>query len=523
MANKKSILFFVTALFALFFSACDYIAKKAAKELSTEVAEESVEKAAKHVIKRMNWGDLLLILSKENPILEKGIRSLSGKFRKSVVEAANIDGLFLSSLTTSRTLVDEYEIFARNATEISKNADFFRWFAKSNYSSKTLKKAGALDGIIAKEMNGVTHLVNKKSGEVVAKYSDGILKFTHIDNNFFSSNIFKGDLLPNSLYILKGSNGLEYALSVDHLGRILKIESKGITPDELVNNLLRRDGYLDLGTEWNSTFRTIKQSSRGSDVSAEITFKYANDGVTPQHAHIKVEVAGKQRVAKSFANIHKVAEYEEAIKRYAKLNHFPSNKQTKLLAEMSEDKELAKLILDDPNFNIQRWLNTRNHVDKSLLAVTPKKEFPKNARVYAGNVYYFNPHLNSGLKARLARGNGYANLRGMGEFSYDDLIKLDKLYPEGVPFSKEGFPDFKKVAARNSDGSPVIIDIGSLTGNSEKDIRTAENIYKKMGNSAAPGFTWHHIENSTSLLRVRTDIHQLIDHTGGMSMSGLKQ
>ena len=522
MANRREVLFFIVLAIAVIFASCDNIAKKAVKEFSSEVVEESAEKAAKHVVKKMNWDDLLLILSKENPILEKGLRSFSGSFRKSIVDAVNVDGIFKSSLSSSRTLIDEYDVFVMEAAELSKNADFFRWFAKSDYSSKSLGKLGALDGIIAKEINGVSSLVDKKTGEIIAKYSDGVLKFSNINNDFFASNLFKGDLLPNSLYKLKGANGLEYTLLVDNLGRILKVESKGITPDELVNNILRRDGYIDLGNEWNSIFRTIKQSSRGNDVSAVVTFKYADDGITPQYAHVKADVAGKERVAKSFSNIHKVAEYEEVIKRFAKLNNFPADKQTKLLAEMSEDSELAKLVLLNPNLNIQRWLSTRNHVDKSLLAVTPKGEFPINARVYAGNVYYFNPHLNSGLKARLAKGNGYANLRGMGQFSYEDLVKLDKIYPDGVPFSKEGFPDFSKVAAKNSDGTPILVDIGSLTGDSKKDINLAETIFQRNGNKWESGYTWHHVENTTTLLRVPTNIHQLIDHTGGMSMSGLK-
>jgi hypothetical protein len=522
ITNKKYILFLIALTIICISSSCDNITKKTVKKVSSEVAEGSTKKATKHVVKKMNWDDLLLILSKENPILEKGLRSFSGNFRKSIVDATNIDGIFLSSLSSSRTLIDEYYIFVKNASGLSKNADFFRWFAKSNYSSKSLGKVGALDGIIAKEINGVYCLVDNKTSDIIAKYSNGILKFSNIDNKFFTSNLFKGDLLPNSLYKLKGTNGLEYTLSVDNLGRILKVESKGTTPDDLVNNILRRDGYIDLGQDWNSSFKTIKQTSKGNDVSAIITFKYADDGITPQHTHIKIDISGKQQIAKSFSNIHKSAEYEEIIKRFAKFNNFPIDKQTKLLTEMSEDKELAKLILNNPNLNIQRWLNTRNHVDKSLLAITPKGEFPKNGRIYAGNVYYFNPHLNSGLKARLTRNNGYANLRGIGQLSYADLIKLDKMYPNGVPFTKEGFPDFSKVAAKNSDGTPILINIGTLTGDSQKDINIAETIFQEMGNKWEAGYTWHHVENTTTLLRVPTNIHQLVDHTGGMSMSGLK-
>ena len=72
------------------------------------------------------------------------------------------------------------------------------------------------------------------------------------------------------------------------------------------------------------------------------------------------------------------------------------------------------------------------------------------------------------------------------------------------------------------DGNPIKIDIGALTGDSKKNINMAETIFQNMGYSWEEGFTWHHIENTTSLLRVPTQIHQLVDHTGGMSMSGLK-
>ena len=114
------------------------------------------------------------------------------------------------------------------------------------------------------------------------------------------------------------------------------------------------------------------------------------------------------------------------------------------------------------------------------------------------------------------------DLRGMSNLSYEDLVRLDKLYPEGVPFTKQGFPDFSSVAAKGRDGKPIKVDIGKLTGDSKKDINKAETIFQSLGNSWKAGFTWHHIENTTSLLRVPTQIHQLVDHTGGMSMSGLK-
>ena len=114
ITNKKYILFLIALTIICISSSCDNITKKTVKKVSSEVAEGSTKKATKHVVKKMNWDDLLLILSKENPILEKGLRSFSGNFRKSIVDATNIDGIFLSSLSSSRTLIDEYYIFVKN-------------------------------------------------------------------------------------------------------------------------------------------------------------------------------------------------------------------------------------------------------------------------------------------------------------------------------------------------------------------------------------------------------------------------
>ena len=86
-----------------------------------------------------------------------------------------------------------------------------------------------------------------------------------------------------------------------------------------------------------------------------------------------------------------------------------------------------------------------------------------------------------------------------------------------MPFSKEGFPDFTKVAVKDINGKTIKVNIGELTGNSGKDIDIAKKIYQKMGYEEKDGYTWHHIENSTELIRVPTAIHQLIDHAGGMS------
>lgn len=196
-------------------------------------------------------------------------------------------------------------------------------------------------------------------------------------------------------------------------------------------------------------------------------------------------------------------------------------KKAKLLEEMNANEGLAALIHKDPEFNIKRWLNTRNHVDQRKVARTSKGRLVPNGRVYAGNTYYFNPNLNSALMARLKSNNDIVRLKNYGNLTYEDLVRLDNVYPEGVPFNKQGYPDFSKVAFKGKDGKTLRINIGKLSGDSQSDISKAETIFQNMGYKWEEGYTWHHVENTTELIRVPRQIHQLVDHAGGMSTSKL--
>ncbi|WP_147358270.1 HNH endonuclease [Roseburia sp. 1XD42-34] len=86
---------------------------------------------------------------------------------------------------------------------------------------------------------------------------------------------------------------------------------------------------------------------------------------------------------------------------------------------------------------------------------------------------------------------------------------LAKKYPNGVKFTKEGFPDF-------SPYSKVSIKIDGLKGNTSSDF-TAAN--KSIGLKATPkGYTWHHVEDGRTLMLVPTDLHQSVRHTGGAAL-----
>lgn len=90
-------------------------------------------------------------------------------------------------------------------------------------------------------------------------------------------------------------------------------------------------------------------------------------------------------------------------------------------------------------------------------------------------------------------------------------------YPDGVPFTPQGYPDFSGYAKESITFEPVGSSEGMcLTGNHAKDIRMANKI---MGYERTPvGYTWHHSEDMRTLQLVPTDLHRGIRHSGGASL-----
>ncbi len=532
MAHSNKFLIGIALLSFFSLTACKKVAKDVAenvtektiaKEITKETAEDYIEKIGKKELKTLKWVDLYSALTKEMPSLTRAIDNLDVSVREAFQKIINKDLKFVKALTTSNTIIDECQVYSKDAPRLMKDANFMRMFIKSDIARKEGRTC-IIDNLIAKEEKGFVKFYSIKTNNLIADYRDGII-------NVYDRSIMSNELIPNSCYIIKNASGKKCLYNVDDLGRIYSVEAKNITPDEIVSEIINSTGNNDFGPDWDKTLRSIKQSSPNNDVNIKCIFSYADDNeVAPKYARVNADVRGKTIVSTSFenkakriGNVFSAEENNEIIKKYSSKLKLSPEKCQRLLSEMNADNGLAALIHENPEFNIERWMKTRNRVDQNLIVRSPKGKMPQNAIVYAGNVYFFNPHLNSGLQARLRRGNGFADLRGMKNLSYDDLLKFDKLYPDGVPFTKQGFPDFSNVAAKGRDGKPIRVDIGALTGDSKKDINMAETTFQNMGYSWEEGFTWHHVENTTCLLRVPTLIHQLVDHTGGMSMSGLKQ
>jgi len=83
-----------------------------------------------------------------------------------------------------------------------------------------------------------------------------------------------------------------------------------------------------------------------------------------------------------------------------------------------------------------------------------------------------------------------------------------KNHPEtGIPFDKEGFPDFSSVSKKNV---PI-----KFTGSRRKDVKAANEAagYKK----TPEGMVWHHHQDGKTMQFVPRDIHTKTGHDGGFS------
>lgn len=500
--------------------------EKTAKEIAKETSEKTLKTLTKKELRSIDWKDLMKLIKKENINLADALSHLDGSFQRKIGKAIQSDYDFYSALISSNRLIDEFSQFTKNAPKAADNIYIFKYFAKCRDLERRFGVYNALGNIEIKEEMSVIKFFNKTDNSVIGDFRDGIfqIKAFNAGKNLLEQNsILKKTLIPNAVYKIRGTNGITYLYHVDDLGRFSKIEATGIDANELLSNVVLAKENLNLGADWTKKLRTVRQTSKGNDIDATIILKYADDRTTPLAVKADIKANNKQIISESFENLDYLAkntfttaENASLLNKFASKTGLSIKKKADLLSEMGQDEELAKLIHSNPELNIKRWLNTRNHVDKSKVARTANGRMVPNGQVYAGNVYYFNPHLNSGLMARLKK-SGTITLKKFGSLTYDDLIKLDKLYPDGVPFTKEGFPDFSKVAFKDKNGQTLRINIGTLSGNSQKDINTAETLFQKMGYPWESGYTWHHVENSTTLIRVLSAVHQLIDHAGGMS------
>lgn len=83
---------------------------------------------------------------------------------------------------------------------------------------------------------------------------------------------------------------------------------------------------------------------------------------------------------------------------------------------------------------------------------------------------------------------------------------LAKKYPNGVKFSKKGFPDFSPYSIKR-------VAVEGMNGDRRHDARLAN---KAAGYAKTPdGYIWHHVEDGINMELVPKDLHETVKHTGG--------
>jgi RHS repeat-associated protein len=91
---------------------------------------------------------------------------------------------------------------------------------------------------------------------------------------------------------------------------------------------------------------------------------------------------------------------------------------------------------------------------------------------------------------------------------------MRRAYPNGVPFSEYGFPNFSQYVYKMEDGTPAEVQIEP----SEHHPTDEERANAAAGFEETPaGYTWHHVEDGITMQLVPMDLHQEVGHTGGFS------
>lgn len=108
---------------------------------------------------------------------------------------------------------------------------------------------------------------------------------------------------------------------------------------------------------------------------------------------------------------------------------------------------------------------------------------------------------------RLPQNFGYAGRVFDGPTWTD---RLRQKYPTGVRFTDDGFPDFAPYAVRR------VVFVDGFGGNRATDFEDANHV---SGFARTPdGYTWHHHQDTRTMLLVPADLHLAVRHAGGVAI-----
>lgn len=349
---NKTLFHFLSLTIAVFLciTSCKKAAKgvseKAIREASEDMVEKSSERGLKSLsrsaLRKLDWDGIFKLIEKEDINIAKSLSKLDNGTQRAIGKAIQDDPEFLRALMSSRTLLDEFNLYTKSAPKLAKNIDFIRFFAGNDYISRTLGRRNLLEDIVLKEEGGTVLFLDKNSSELIAKYRDGVLTldnpFIKGMNKFPEQSLLRQRLIPNSVYKISDGLGKECLYNVDNLGRLYSVKAKGISVDEMLANIINKDKNVEFGSQWNKELNKIRKTSKGGDIALEYKLNYVGEDAVPSYCHIDVSSKGKKITSKTFEN--KKYKSERMIGNYA---------NRKFLKSISEEEAFQFLKKNNPD------------------------------------------------------------------------------------------------------------------------------------------------------------------------------
>ena len=289
------------------------------------------------------------------------------------------------------------------------------------------------------------------------------------------------------------------------------IELEGLEQQKYYLNLHDPDPQLEL--EWDrdgwSVFAQIDVEVCGLQAdNGTTTFRFTPWGVDKNN--YQYGISGKNNYIENFDEFKKDPIKAIESGQYVTKEHVDSE----FAMDVVKAILLARLMKSN---NIQKPSRNQQSNTKTNKKATVESKENKNALVSEKKKTPDAKDLkdNSNVEIQKVNGRNPINSKYAGKtYTFKPGSTLQKKYPNGVEFSKSGFPIFTPYSKKT-------VDIGSLNKNSSTDFAKAN---KMAGYKETPkGYTWHHVENSTKLQLVPTDLHQSVKHTGGRATNAPKE
>lgn len=478
----------------------------------------AIANVTEKTLKELDAKDILDIL-KKNPAMAKRLKEFPEDFQLEIAKAMKNDYSFFNEFTSYEGWhLIKFEELYKGMPAVKNNPTIFKMFVQDQFITQEFgSKRVWLEILLKEEKDGSVSFFKKGTNELIGTFKEGefLVKNPKILELLYKGSPLSGRLLPNITYKIPAkSKGLFWTtkymyVKTDAHGRIMEINAEGVTMEEVKHLLaLRKD--VKLGHEWERSLRTIQSKAKGK-ANVDINYRLSYRGSDPRPANVDmdIKVDGEQEIKRSYKNIRNLhgqhftaTQNRQVVDQYERaVNGLTPKQKSKLLKDMECNEELANLIHSDPKSNIQRYVNANRDVDKSKI-VRSKTGSTRNAS-YAGRTFYFNKELNP-HSAEL--------------YTEEELDMLDRMFPEGVPFSEKGYPDFRYTARKEPNGKPVQVHLDKWDEHSSQvDIENANKEYSRThgGQRIPEGSTWHHEPDGHTLTLVPTRIHDKIKHNGG--------